>query len=121
MLDDSRDWIHRHTNAIMSFILGLTFGISVLALAFFESRSEVAAQVYQYGVQATGHADIGEDLIWLFCGIVVGASVTCLAWWRDHKARTVGLEKEHVLSRLLEDPGNQGSRARGTVGKDSER
>ena len=42
-------------------------------------------------------------MAWFFCGIVVGASVTCLAWWRDSKAQSVGLEKADVLNRLFTD------------------
>ena len=104
MLEEFRGWIHRHFNIVLSFVVGLTFGISILALAYFSTRNDVAAGALRYGVQLTGHSDIDEDLVLFFCGIVVGASVTCLAWWRDSKAQSVGLEKADVLNRLFTDP-----------------
>lgn len=104
MLEEFRGWIHRHFNIVLSFVIGLTFGISILALAYFSTRNDVAAEALRYGVQITGHSDIDEDMVWFFCGIVVGASVTCLAWWRDSKAQSVGLEKADVLNRLCADP-----------------
>ena len=104
MLEKFRRWIHRHLNVVLSFVVGLTFGISILALAYFSTRNDVAAAAIQYGVQITGHPDIDEDMAWFFCGIVVGASVTFLAWWRDSKAQSVGLEKADVLNRLFMDP-----------------
>jgi hypothetical protein len=79
-------WIHRHFNVVLSFVIGMTLGISILALAYFSTRND------------------GEDMAWFFCGIVVGASVTCLSWWRDSKAESVGLEKGDVLNRLIKDP-----------------
>lgn len=104
MLEEFRGWIHRHFNIVLSFVIGLTFGISILALAYFSTRNDVAAEALRYGVQITGHSDIDEDMVWFFCGILVGASVTCLAWWRDSKAQSVGLEKADVLNRLCADP-----------------
>ena len=104
MLEEFRGWIHRHFNVVLSFVIGATFGISILALAYFSTRNNVAAEALRYGVQITGHSDIGEDVAWFFCGIVVGASVTCLTWWRDSKAQSVGLEKGDVLNRLFTDP-----------------
>ena len=104
MPEEVRRWIHRHFNVVLSFMIGVTFGISVLALAYFSSRNDVAAEALRYGVQVTGHSDVGEDMVWFFCGIVVGASVTCLAWWRDSKVQSVGLEKADVLNRLFTDP-----------------
>ena len=104
MPEEFRRWIHRHFNVALSFVIGLTFGISILAFAYFSSRNEVAAEALRYGVQITGHTDVDEDMAWLFCGIVVGAAVTCLAWWRDSKAQSVDLEKADVLNRLLADP-----------------
>ena len=101
MLEKYRGWIHRHLNIVLSFAVGLTFGISILALTYFSTRNEFAAGALRYGAQITGNSDIDEDLVWFFCGIVVGASVTCLAWWRDSKAQSVGLEKADVLNRLL--------------------
>jgi hypothetical protein len=104
MPEGFRGWIHRHFNVVLSFAIGMTLGISILALAYFSTRSDVAAEALRYGVQITGHSDVGEDMVWFFCGIVVGASVTCLAWWRDVKAQSVGLEKGDVLNRLFTDP-----------------
>jgi hypothetical protein len=104
MPEDFRLWIHRHFNVVLSFVLGITLGISIFALAYFSTRNEVAAEAVQYGVRITGHSDIDEDLVWFFCGIVVGASGTVLAWWRDSRAQTVGLEKADVLNRLFADP-----------------
>lgn len=104
MMGAFRRWIHRHFNVVLSFVIGLIFGISILALAYFSTRNDVAAEVLRYGVQVTGHSDVDEDMVWFFCGIVVGASVTCLAWWRDGKAQSVGLEKGDVLNRLFKDP-----------------
>lgn len=104
MMEEIRRWIHRHFNVVLSFMIGMTLGISILALAYFSTRSEVAVGALRYGVRVTGHTDIDEDVAWLFCGIVVGASVTCLAWWRDGKAQSAGLEKADVLNRLIKDP-----------------
>ncbi|MDD1677334.1 MAG: hypothetical protein LUQ40_06325 [Methanomicrobiales archaeon] len=104
MVEEFRRWIHRHFSVVLSFVIGLTFGISVLALAYFSSRNDLAAKALRYEVQITGHSDIDEDMIWFFCGIVVGASVTCLVWWRDSKAQSVGLEKADVLNRAFTDP-----------------
>ncbi len=104
MLEEFRRWIHRHFNVVLSFVIGLTFGISILALAYFSSRNDVAAKALRYGVQITGHTDIDEDMAWFFCGILVGASAICLAWWRDSKAQSAGLENADVLNRLPTDP-----------------
>ena len=104
MLGEFRRWFHRHLNVALSFVVGIAFGISILALVFFSTRNEVAAGALRYGVQITRNPDIDEDLVWFFCGIVVGASVACLAWWRDSKAQSIGLEKEDVLNRLFTDP-----------------
>ena len=100
MTEEFRRWIHRHFNVVLSFAIGLAFGISVLALAYFSTRNEFAAGALRYGVRITGESDIDEDMVWFFCGIVVGASATCLAWWRDSKAQSVDLEKADVLNRL---------------------
>jgi hypothetical protein len=104
MLEGFRRWIHRHFNVVLSFGIGLSFGISILALAYFSSRNEVAADALRYGGQITRHLDVGEDMVWFICGIVVGAAVISLAWWRDSKAQSVGLEKADVLNRLITDP-----------------
>lgn len=104
MPEEFRRWIHRHFNIVLSFVIGITLGISILALAYFSTRNDVAAEAFRYGVQITGHSDIDEDMVWFFSGIVVGASVTCLAWWRDGKGQSVGLEKGDVLNRLFTDP-----------------
>lgn len=103
MMGEFRQWIHRHFNVVLSFGVGLSFGIAILALTYFSTRNEVAAEALRYGVQVTRHSDIGEDMVWFFCGIVVGASVASLAWWRDGKAQSVGLEKGDVLNRLFTD------------------
>ncbi|MGE5285123.1 MAG: hypothetical protein ACM3OG_09150 [Actinomycetota bacterium] len=104
MLEEFRGWIHRHINIVLAFVVGLAFGISILAITYFSTRNEIAAGALRYGVRITGDADIAEDVVWFFCGIVVGASVACLAWWRDSKAQSVGLEKADVLNRILTDP-----------------
>jgi len=104
MVKDIRRWTHRHSRVVYSSLVGITSGILVFVLAFFTTRQELTAKAIRYGVQVTGHSDIGEDLAWLFCGIAIGASVTCLAWWRDRKAQSVGLEKAHILNRLISDP-----------------
>lgn len=104
MPEEFRRWVHRHFNVVLSFVIGFSFGISILALTYFSTRNEIAAGALRYGVQITGHSDVSEDMVWFFCGIVVGASVTCLAWWRDSKAQSVGLEKADVLNRLITDP-----------------
>jgi len=104
MPEEMRRWIHRHFNVVLSFLIGTTLGISILALAYFSTRNDVAAEALRYGVRITGHPDIDEDMFWFFCGIVVGVSVTCLAWWRDNKLRSIGLEKADVLNRLFTDP-----------------
>jgi len=101
MLSDYHGWIRRHINLVLSFSFGMAFGIGILALAFFSNRIDFAARSLRYGVEITGHPDVNEDLIWLFCGIVIGAAVTCLAWWRDSKAQSAGLEKAHVLNRFF--------------------
>jgi hypothetical protein len=104
MPEEFRGWIHRHFNVVLSFVIGIALGISILALAYFSTRNDIAAEALRYGVQITGHSDVGEDMAWFFCGIVVGASITCLAWWRDGKAQSVGLAKGDVLNRLFNDP-----------------
>ena len=104
MREEFRRWIHRHVNVVLSFMIGIIFGISILALAYFSTRSNIAAEALRYGVQITRNSDLDEDMAWFFCGSVVGASVTCLAWWRDSKAQSIGLEKEDVLNRLFTDP-----------------
>jgi hypothetical protein len=104
MRKEFRPWIHRHLNVVLSFVIGITFGISILALAYFSTRNNIAAEALRYGVRITGNADLDEDLAWFFCGGVVGASVTCLAWWRDSMARSAGLEKADVLNRLSSVP-----------------
>ena len=104
MLEEFRCWIHRHITIILSFVIGLTVGISILALTYFSRRNEVAAEALRYGARITGHSDVDEDLVWFFCGIVVGASVSCLAWWRDSRTQSVSLEKADVLNRLFKDP-----------------
>jgi hypothetical protein len=103
MQEGFRRWIHRHFNVVLSFVIGVTFGISVLALAYFSTVNDVAAEALRYGVQITRHSDIDEDMAWFFCGSVVGASVTCLAWWRDSKTQSGDLEKADVLNRLIKD------------------
>ena len=104
MPEGIRGWIHRHVNVVLSFVIGITSGICILALAYFSSRNDATAEALRFGVQITHHADIGEDMIWFFCGAVVGASITCLAWWRDGKAQSAGLEEADVLNRLLKYP-----------------
>jgi hypothetical protein len=104
MMEEFRGWIHRHFNVVLSFVIGMTLGISIVALAYFSTRNDTAAEVLRYGVRITGHPDVGEDMVWFFCGIVAGASVTCLAWWRDGKAQSIGLAKGDVLNRLITDP-----------------
>ena len=103
MQEEFRRWIHRHFNVVLSFVIGVTCGISILALAYFSTRNDVAAEALRYGVQITGHSDVDEDMVWFFCGSVVGASVTCLAWWRDSKTQSGDLEKADVLNRLITD------------------
>ncbi|MHB1025091.1 MAG: hypothetical protein ACYC24_05205 [Desulfobacteria bacterium] len=103
-MEEFRGWIHRHFNVVLSFVIGLSFGISILALAYFSTRNDAAAGALRYGARITGHPDVGEDMVWFFCGIVVGATVACLAWWRDGKAQTADLEKGDVLNRLIRDP-----------------
>lgn len=104
MQEAFRSWIRRHFNVVLSFMLGITFGISILALGYFSTRNDVAAEAFRYGVQITHHPDVDEDMLWFFCGAVAGASVTCLAWWRDGKAQSAGLEEADVLNRLFKDP-----------------
>jgi len=104
MMEGFRRWIHRHFNVVLSFVIGITCGISILALAYFSTRNDFAAGALRYGVQVTRNSDIDEDMIWFFCGSVVGASVTCLAWWRDSKTRSGGLEEADVLNRLFTGP-----------------
>ncbi|MGE5284785.1 MAG: hypothetical protein ACM3OG_07435 [Actinomycetota bacterium] len=103
-MEEFRRWVHRHFNVVLSFMIGATFGISILSLAYFSSRSGVAAEALRYGVRISGHTDIDEDMVWFFCGVVAGASVACLAWWRDSRAQSVDLEKADVLNRLIADP-----------------
>jgi hypothetical protein len=104
MMGEFRGWIHRHFNVVLSFVIGMTLGISVLALAYFSTRNDIAAEALRYGAQVTRNADVGEDMAWFFCGIMVGAAVTSLAWWRDSMAQSVGLEKADVLNRLITHP-----------------
>ena len=111
MLDDRHGWLHRHLVVALAFGVGVAFGISMLVLAFFSGGNDVTSRVVQFGTRVTGHRDIGEDLVWLFSGIVIGASVACLAWWRDNKGRADGLERADVVNRLFADP--KGGRLRG--------
>jgi hypothetical protein len=104
MMGGVRGWIHRHFNVVLSFVIGITCGIFILALAYFSTRNDIAAEALRYGVQITRNADIDEDMAWFFCGSVFGASVTCLAWWRDSKTQSGDLEKADVLNRLFADP-----------------
>ena len=104
MQEEFRRWIHRHLNVVLSFLIGVTFGISILAIAFFSTRNDAVANALLYGARITGHVDIGEDMVWFFSGIIVGASVACLAWWRDSKAQSADLEEADVLNRLIRDP-----------------
>jgi hypothetical protein len=104
MMEEIRGWIHRHINVVLSFLIGMTLGISILALAYFSTANEVAAGALRYGVQVTGLPDIGEDMAWFFCGSLVGAAVICIAWWRDSRTQSIGLEKGDVLNRLFTDP-----------------
>lgn len=104
MLEDIRPWIRRHLNVVLSFVIGITFGISILALAYFSTRNRIAAEAFRYGAQVTRNADLDEDMAWFICGGVVGASITSLAWWRDSKNQSAGLEKADVLNRLSADP-----------------
>ena len=104
MREEFRRWIRRHVNVVLSFMIGITFGISILALAYFSTRNDIAAEALRYGVQITRNADLDEDMAWFFCGSVVGASVTCLAWWRDSRTQAGDMEKADVLNRLFADP-----------------
>ncbi len=103
MLEEFRRWIRRHVNVVLSFMIGITFGISILALAYFSTRNNIAAEALRYGVQITRNPDLDEDMAWFFCGSVVGASVTCLAWWRDSRTQGGDMEKADVLNRLSTD------------------
>ena len=58
MPEELRRWIHRHFNAVLSFLIGMTLGISILALAYFSTRNDVAAEALRHGVWITGHSDI---------------------------------------------------------------
>ncbi len=111
MLGEFRGWIHRHLNVVCSFMIGMTFGISILVVAVFSNRNEFVARLVRYSVRITGHSDIDEDLIWFFCGLAFGASVACLAWWRDNKAREADLEHADVLHRLHAEPDSKRPRA----------
>lgn len=104
MMEEYRGWIHRHIHVVLSFMIGMTLGISILALAYFSTGNDAAAGALRYGVQITGHPDVGEDMAWFFCGSMVGATIICLAWRRDSKAQSAELEKADVLNRLTSDP-----------------
>jgi hypothetical protein len=104
MLDDFRGWFQRHLAVALAFMVGMAVGISILVLAFFSDRNDFTASMLRFGIQVTGHRDIGEDLLWLISGVVIGASIACLAWWRDNKGRAEGLEKADVVNRLFTDP-----------------
>ncbi len=106
-----RGWVGRHRNVALSFMIGMTLGILIVAFAYFSSRSQFGGTVYGYGVRLSGHTDIDEDLLWFLCGVVVGAGVLSWAWWRDGKAQADGLEDADVLNRFLgEPPGKQAVR-----------
>ena len=87
-IDVFRSWTRRHSTVVLSFVIGMSIGISLIALVYFSNRSVIAGTALRYGAQVTGHQDIGEDLIWFFCGVVVGGGTTCYAWWRDSTTRT---------------------------------
>lgn len=121
MLDGFRDWFRRHLNVVLSFVIGMSFGISILVLAYFSKRNNAISHVLSYGVMVTGHADLGEDLVWLFCGIVIGATAICYAWWRDTTTSGAGLEKEDVLNRLFLEDRYMRAGEEKTLGNDSEK
>ncbi len=79
----ARGWIRRHHAVFLSFVIGATFGVSIVALAYFSNGSPVAANILRYGARVTGHADIDEDLLWFLGGAAFGSGVIGLAWWRD--------------------------------------
>jgi len=118
MLEELRRSIDQHFNVALAFVIGLTFGISILALAYFSTRNDIAANLLQYGARVTGHTDIDEDLVWFFCGAAAGASIACLAWLRDRKAQAASLDRADVLNRQFTDPappiaGGSGTSRRG--------
>ncbi len=94
----------RRVNIIVSIVLGITFGVFVVGLARFSDRSEVAARLHRFGVLATGHVDFHEDVIWVLCGIALGAGVAWRGWRRDGSGQAAGLPKEDVLNRITADP-----------------
>ncbi len=104
MLEDVRGWLRQHLAVALAFTVGMAFGIFMLVLAFFSDRNDFTASVLRFGIQVTGHQDIGEDLIWLCSGAVIGAAVVFLAWWRDNRARDEQLDRADVLNRLFADP-----------------
>ncbi len=83
MAEWARVWIHRHHAVFLSFVIGAAFGVSIVALAYFSNRNPAAANMLRYGERVTGHADLGEDLVWFLGGVVFGAGIICVAWWRD--------------------------------------
>ncbi|MGE5246956.1 MAG: hypothetical protein ACM3L8_01310 [Verrucomicrobiota bacterium] len=104
MLEDARGWLRQHLAVALAFTVGMAFGIFMLVLAFFSDRNDFTARVVRFGIQVTGHQDIGEDLIWLCSGAVIGAAAVFLSWWRDNRARGEPLDRADVVNRLFADP-----------------
>jgi hypothetical protein len=102
--DVFRRWTRRHVTVVLSCVIGLTIGSSLLALAYFSGSSVIAGKALRFGATVTGHKDLGEDLVWFFCGVAVGGGTACYAWWRDSRGWEDGLEQEHALNRLMADP-----------------
>jgi len=102
-----RGWIHRHANIVLSFAVGLTFGIAILALAYFSTRNEVAAGALRFGAKITGNTDIDEDLVWFFCGSLSR---------RGHLPRLVAGQQgasDRSGEGRRSEPSNHGSKASG--------
>ncbi len=105
-----RGWTRRHFYVILAFIVGMTLGVSLIALIHYAEKSETASRALRYGAEVTGNPDFDEDLVWFFCGSVVGGGIATLAAWRDSKAKSAGLLEEDVLNRLIADPKSRDDR-----------
>ncbi len=99
-----RGWTRRHFYVLLAFVVGMTLGVSFIALIHYAERNDTASRALRYGAEVTGNPDFDEDLVWFFSGSVVGGGIATFAAWRDSKAKSAGLLEEDVLNRLIADP-----------------
>ncbi len=85
----------------VGFAFGLAFGLALGAVAYFLDYRATPGGLLSFATRTTGHADIAEDLVWLFSGAFIGAMLAAYGAWRAEKRRAEGLAEEHVLHRTF--------------------